>query len=505
MEKKSWVDLRDAVQSLLSETKQNRELFHALDAVAAELRQAGLSDHVYLDSRAFGENIFDGTLKRCDSMDDAQRCVTQMCFRDSLPLDLAYANIPLGLLLKNGVEIFSEANEYDSRQKKQPKVHHAPLKLLYQGDLFGVFEALDYLASQESQSHSPWTMSAGARSIQFSYSLGNKNIKKAIESAASIFGVAGDRIPAVQNLRHYDFARRIIKLIDPDWTVDFILFPEAWLFEAKVNESSRTRLENVLFRLGWGQAQPLLKTLSTSDDFWHAWSAKPGLGFDDLPRANDRALGKFAYNLVEIDRGMQPCLMDIRSVLNCPSERLFGQMLPAAELLVFISTIAYFHGVNVYTTFLVPGYASNPGVGYLSLDRDNVTFPDARDDRIEFLKRVFAMLGVPMAGRIPLYGAQKIKADTITLIGGASRGVRDYVMLDIFDCDEDLGPPFGHCQHKTAQFPISPESLVLKRAGEKDIKFPKSLRDYLLKSHEPPGAFGKDGLSFHVRFGTRTL
>lgn len=528
MQRQRWSELSGEIRALLSSSREKRELFNALDAVASALREAGVSDHVYISSRLFGETIFEADVKHSGSLDSSDRRTTQISHEGNFPTDLCYANIPLGLILRNATEIFSATNNWKPAQITQPHVHLAPLKLLYQGDFFGVFESLDYLAGAEAPPPSPWQMNAGARSFQFSFSFHNRKINSAANQARQILGIPANPNGDAQTA-HFEILKGLVRTIDPDWAVTFALFPEQWLYEESVDRATRARLETALFRTGWNQAQPLMK----NDDsrFLSAWSSF--LKVRALPSSADASLGKFAYNLFKIDKCLQPCLVDVRSTLNSldygklPMHHLesrdaildtglFGslnQLMPVADILVFATLTAHFHGLSRYATILAPAYIE-PGVGsyFLSFAREpDVHLPADDSDRLEFLGRLMALLGRRHGSRQCFISEpNRINPESITLIGGASRGdVRGKqgavkpVMLDIYDLDRFKSRPENHCQHRLAQYPIELDWLLTRLWNGNVPKIPEDSIRFISESHQLVDGFGRDGLSFHIRFRTR--
>jgi len=254
-----WNDIRDEISGLL-ETRERGHLFAVLDELAKELDSNGVEPVLYVDERPFGEPILDEALKSIDTMDSSNRLKTQMHSSGKFPRELAYAPIPLGLILENAVEIFDPRNirKPYSEIQDAPMVHHAPLKLLFAGDFFGVFETLDYLSSAEAKSHDPWTMVAGARSVQVTFSLA-RDMTSSLSAALELFGLDYDPTDGdLKSATDHEILWQLASALAPAWKVRYALFPEHWLYEESVSESVRVRFEHYFFDLGWHQAQPLM-------------------------------------------------------------------------------------------------------------------------------------------------------------------------------------------------------------------------------------------------------
>jgi hypothetical protein len=90
-----------------------------------------------------------------------------------------YSQIPLALLLKNPVEVFNEyfhEPRYDFR--------FAPIRLIPEGELLGVFEVLDALMAIPSP-RPGWSVSSGARSVWVLAPLGSSDLPTELASVIS--------------------------------------------------------------------------------------------------------------------------------------------------------------------------------------------------------------------------------------------------------------------------------------------------------------------------------
>lgn len=151
---------------------------------------------------------------------------------------LNYSSIPLSLILHNNAEVFVEAKERIN-----------PLNFFEPGDLFGVFESMDYLT--HTTSPSIWSVTAGARSVfmipRITDKIGHNRIRKE-------FGISANEPPTT--LLHQ---WKIFKGIHdhwgttPSWTNTILVFTKRW-FDNN-NSVSWLKFQKYIFKRGWSQMQ----------------------------------------------------------------------------------------------------------------------------------------------------------------------------------------------------------------------------------------------------------
>jgi len=257
--------------------------------------------------------------------------------------------------------------------------------------LFGVFEALDYVTDINPVDHSRWSVSAGARSVHFSYSLGNhKRVRGGLKRTLKDLGFRQDALAEdFPSCSHWEVSKKIQRLLAPDWAVEVLFFPEHWLYDISVPPGTRLRFEHALLKTGWKQAQTLVSSIDAAD-FLESWS-KTRAG-KRLPE--ERQLGLLGYELMAIDRGLKPCLIDIRQILGTNLEYKFSQLYPLHEAFSFLLLLAANLKVDEYVTILLPGWLE-PGIrsGFCSLffgDLEQQPHPDTRKTFMRRLTKTFS-------------------------------------------------------------------------------------------------------------------
>jgi len=105
-------------------------------------------------------------------------CADPACATCSaLRADCSYSHIPLAVVLGRSVEVFLDAPT--SMDAAGDAAGAVPLRVLSEGDLFGVFETLHSLLG-EGEARPPWSVSSGSRSIWIIAPLGDRRITEAL-------------------------------------------------------------------------------------------------------------------------------------------------------------------------------------------------------------------------------------------------------------------------------------------------------------------------------------
>jgi len=165
----------------------------------------------------------------------------------SIPLHikrkLGSFSIPLSLILHNDIEVFVEAND-----------RSIPLNFFKPGDLFGIFETMDFLTGAPSDPI--WNVTAGARSVfmipRITDKVGHNRIRKE-------FGITNDVPPDLAN--QWKIFKGICNrlMTTEKWHNTILVFTESW-FEEHPEDLSWVKFHKYLFKLCWSQSQLLRDT-----------------------------------------------------------------------------------------------------------------------------------------------------------------------------------------------------------------------------------------------------
>jgi hypothetical protein len=177
--------------------------------------------------------------------------------------DVQYSHIPLALLLRKQVEVFIEY------PRDENGFRFAPLRVINEGEIFGVFEVLDHLIGTPAIKPG-WSVSSGSRSVWIVAPLGNMDLTNVLSNLAG-----ADVNWDAEDEPQWKLIQQCAMAQKADWQTEVIVFPKA-LFQS-VDRSSDFFRE--LLSVGWKQSSTLRH--SSLDD-------------TDLREAVNRAMRKSA-------------------------------------------------------------------------------------------------------------------------------------------------------------------------------------------------------------------
>ncbi|MBN2689245.1 MAG: hypothetical protein JXR42_01375 [Gammaproteobacteria bacterium] len=221
-----WVDIRDRVYNL------DPALATLIDEISPDK-----SYYLYRVRYPFGAMIFkEGVLQLPDN-GGCFRSFNHAAIDSSIKDELSYRVIPMGFVLKNSAEVFSEESQ-----------RVVPLTVLTEGMMFGVWEAFDPLFSYLIKLS--WNVSAGARSLfmlpKITEATGHKRIKRR-------FGI--NFSPPATLKDHWCIFNKIVHADKEasSWENEIVLFPSRW-FERLTSDPAWSRLQNYLYQVVWRQS-----------------------------------------------------------------------------------------------------------------------------------------------------------------------------------------------------------------------------------------------------------
>lgn len=154
--------------------------------------------------------------------------------------ELSYCTIPLGYVAKNVVEVFVEESD-----------HCVPLNLISAGQLFGLFETIDYL--QEIQLPSFWTISAGVRNIFTLAKISDRKKLLTLSKALSI--QLEDKFNQLPS--HWQLFKSIVNATQTPWHCSVIFFGKSF-FDYIEKSNQGHILKMYFYRQGWKQMSRFL-------------------------------------------------------------------------------------------------------------------------------------------------------------------------------------------------------------------------------------------------------
>lgn len=252
---------------MLPRDNPNVEFCKLISEICEELKLSN-KNYVYYTSFEFGEKLIDKGSVSLDQFSVVHDSYFKKTGKDMVE-DLSYSQDPLGLVIKNHIEIYSE-NIIINKSGQAIDSYLVPLNIINEGDLFGLFGVLDFLTENKSndipKTSSPiaydWYAIAGNICFELAWPFENDTDFSFISDQkwAEKFRIKYDKLNYVGENK-ISFVREFIYAADKNhntknrWTVDVIYFPRHF-FEIKDIKLKRA-LENYLFKAGWLQSSPL--------------------------------------------------------------------------------------------------------------------------------------------------------------------------------------------------------------------------------------------------------
>lgn len=235
-----WEDVRDEIYKL------NPELAKICDQISPG------KEHSLLKVRyPYGATIVDKGEFHLPSPDGSLLSLKSGHVPDFIKKKLSYCSIPLSLILHNDTEVFVEAHN-----------RIISLNFFKPGDLFGVFESINYLT--DTPSNSTWSVSAGGRSVfmipRITDKIGHNRIRKE-------FGIRANDPPS-DLPSQWEVFKGIYESsggVD-SWCNTILVFTESWF--SNNNDSEWLKFQKYLFNLCWSQ----FKLVRDGAEFSLLWS-----------------------------------------------------------------------------------------------------------------------------------------------------------------------------------------------------------------------------------------
>jgi hypothetical protein len=245
----SWAEALDLLPK--SNKSYNKELLNILTEISQELKKDS-NDYVYHLKLQFGDKIIDKGKIAIETPEITQNSYNKN--KEDFLSDIHYSNDPLGIVLTNHLEVFTENK---SNGGSNGNFYTVPLNILKPANLFGVFGVLDYFSGIKNESFSrDWYVRAGNVSFSIAFPFHNGDVRDSLEynyyEKASNGDDKGELSPG-------DYKVRFIKNLVEDWFVDIAYFPKH--FFEKIPDDLKLRLKMAIYETGWTQSADLRKNL----------------------------------------------------------------------------------------------------------------------------------------------------------------------------------------------------------------------------------------------------
>lgn len=227
-EETCWEDMRDEVYKL------NPELAKICDEINPGREHSLLKIHY-----PYGATIVDKGEFHLPSTTGELISLQDDRVPSTIKKKLGYSPIPLSFLLQNDIEVFVDAHDH----------RIISLNFLNPGDLFGVFESINYLV--DTSSDPIWSLTAGARSVfmipRITDKIGHNRIRKE-------FGIQASEPPSDLSSQ-WEVFKNVYESSGgiKCWHNTVLVFTESWF--GNDNDVSWLKFQKYLFKLCWSQLQ----------------------------------------------------------------------------------------------------------------------------------------------------------------------------------------------------------------------------------------------------------
>jgi len=234
----SFAEIEGRLQSL------NPALVDALTKIVGDgaLKKRGNNlPQLHLASYPYGAAIVNRGTFETPCADPA--CATCSALR----ADCWYSHIPLAVVLGRSVEVFLDAPT--SMDAAGDAAGAVPLRVLSEGDLFGVFETLHSLLG-EGEARPPWSVSSGSRSIWIIAPLGDRRITEALTARC------GCHVDWSRTESHWRLVQQAMAPTEK-WRSEVLFFGRGFFDRVQAHASGTDKLFELILATGWRQSAAL--------------------------------------------------------------------------------------------------------------------------------------------------------------------------------------------------------------------------------------------------------
>ena len=166
---------------------------------------------------------------------------------NDLKNDLDYSNDPLGLVLKNHIEVYAP-------NKSNDVTYSVPLVRIKEGEFFGLFGTLDHLSERNNKKSGNlnWNVIAGNICFEILFPFENKKENSCLCGEYAQFARhLGSKDSTIENSHLKDIEKNKfvnICICELDWAVEVIYFPK------HIITGLTHSAQNELFKIGWLQS-----------------------------------------------------------------------------------------------------------------------------------------------------------------------------------------------------------------------------------------------------------
>lgn len=162
--------------------------------------------------------------------------------------DLNYTVDPLGMVIKNHIEVYSE-NEISNKSGSPLKKYRVHLNTIKAGELFGLYGTLDYFNGYSGNENQDWYAQAGNSCFEILFPFQNDTVLTDIIKSTNPNNALLNKNIATSIDDKITFFKQYIEVSDKNWRTDIIYFPKHFL------STNNSDFKIFLFETGWTQSK----------------------------------------------------------------------------------------------------------------------------------------------------------------------------------------------------------------------------------------------------------
>jgi hypothetical protein len=267
----------------------NPTLLDALGKIVADSKKRGTPLKLYIARYPYGAAIVDRG--QFETPCDDSTCAT--C--TDLKAQCSYSHIPLGVILQKSIEVFVDATSRGHYEVSPDGGGTVPLRVLGEGDLFGVFETLHSLL-RENEARPPWSVSSGARSIWIIAPVGDRRI-------TDVFGSRHkSHVDWMRGQSHWRLVQQTMK--SEEWHSEVLFIGQGFVERVQAHQPGTDKLFELILTTGWRQSAALRHSSTIEGSLRQRYLDR--YGRNNNSDFGDMYLFATACHLLAVSRGDAP-------------------------------------------------------------------------------------------------------------------------------------------------------------------------------------------------------
>lgn len=213
-------------------------------------------DYVYHLKLNFGDKIIDKGVIFLGDKPYLEACLGYTLNMENFKKDILYSNDPLGVVLTNQIEVFTE----NKSRGQNGCMYTFPLNTLESGDLFGVYGALDYFSGiKKNILNREWYVRAGIISYGIAFPFHNNYETSLLVDGQKHAHLSGkhEKIEQTPGDNKVNFIKEFID----DWHVDIVYIPKHFFENTVISDELMFKIKKMLYEIGWKQSAPMRNVL----------------------------------------------------------------------------------------------------------------------------------------------------------------------------------------------------------------------------------------------------